>query len=257
VTVVKMEIADRDIVRGLEKGLAVIEAFDESRPKLSLTDVARITGLTRAAARRSLLTLTKLGYARYDGKFFVLTPKILRLGYAYLSSTTLPLRIQPFLEEISAAVGESSSAAILEEMEVVYVARAATRRIMSIGLSVGSRLPAYCTSLGRALLAFQPAEALDDYFRKVDLVPLTPRTKRSQRDIRRALAEVQTLGYALVDQELELGLRSIAVPIFDNRGTAVAAINVSAQAARITLEDMVRKFLPHLKRAQEALRQII
>jgi len=251
-----LEIADRDLIAGLGKGLAVIEAFDDSRPRLSVSDVARITGLTRAAARRYLLTLTKLGYTSFDGKFFSLMPRILRLGHAYLSASGFPSYVQPYLEQISAATGESSSAAILDDTEIVYVARAATRRIMSINLAVGSRLPAYCTSLGRALLAALPKEAISDYFRRVDLRPYTPKTKTKREAIMTALADVRTKGYAQVDEELELGLRSISVPVYDARGTVIGAINVSAQAARVTAAAMPREMLPHLRAAQEALRGI-
>jgi IclR family pca regulon transcriptional regulator len=170
----KTEFLERDMVSGLKNGLDVIEAFDDRRPRLSLTDVAQITGLSRAAARRYLLTLTRLGYAEHDGKFFSLTPKILRLGYAYLSSTSLPVRIQPFLERVSETTGESSSAAVLDDTDVVYIARSATRRIMSIGLGIGSRLPAFCTSLGRAILAWKDPAWLDAYFRRVPLEARTP-----------------------------------------------------------------------------------
>lgn len=245
------------MVAGLEKGLAVIEAFDENHSRLSLTEIAALTGLTRAAARRYLLTLTKLGYADYDGKFFSLTPRILRLGYAYLSSMALPARVQPFLERISEATGESSSAAILDKTEVVYIARSAKKRIMSIGLGVGSRLPAYCSSLGRALLAYQDEAFVDDYFRKVALARLTPKTKVTEKEIRAALQEVRAKGHALIDEELEIGLRSFAVPIFDSRDRIACAINVSAQAGRHAAETMVETFLPVLAEARAALRGII
>ena len=251
-----IEIPDRDLIAGLEKGLAVIEAFDETRPRLSVSDVARITGLTRAAARRYLLTLTKLDYAAFDGKFFSLMPRILRLGHAYLSSTGLPAMLQPYLEQISAATQESCSAAILDDTEIVYIARSATRRIMSIGLAVGTRLPAYCTSLGRMLLADLPPEALDQYFARVQLKPLTPKTKTTRAEIVASLEEAHTRGYSLVDEELELGLRSMSVPVFDKRGLMVAAINVSAQAGRASVDVMVSSMLPHLKSAQDALRRV-
>jgi IclR family pca regulon transcriptional regulator len=251
-----IEIPDRDLIAGLEKGLAVIEAFDETRPRLSVSDVARITGLTRAAARRYLLTLTKLDYAAFDGKFFSLMPRILRLGHAYLSSTGLPAMLQPYLEQISQATQESCSAAILDDTEIVYIARSATRRIMSIGLAVGTRLPAYCTSLGRILLADLPPDALETYFSRVEMKALTPKTKATRDEIVAALAEARAKGYSLVDEELELGLRSMSVPVFDKRGLMVAAINVSAQAGRATVDTMVGDMLPHLKAAQDALRRV-
>ncbi len=248
---------DRDSVAGLARGLAVIEAFDERHARLSLTDVAARTAMTRASARRYLLTLTKLGYAEHDGKFFTLTPRILRLGYAYLSSTTLPMRVQPFLERVSEATGESSSAAILDETDVVYVARSATRRIMSIGLGIGSRLPAYCTSLGRALLAHQTPERLDAYFARVELKRLAPKTLVSEPAIRAALESVREKGYALVDEELEPGLMSVAVPIHDNRDRIVCAINLSVQVARMPREEVITRLLPCLVAAGEELRRIV
>ncbi len=246
-------VADRDLIAGLGKGLAVIEAFDETRPKLSVSDVAKLTGLTRAAARRYLLTLAKLGYAAFDGKYFSLMPRILRLGHAYLASAGLPDLVQPYLEQISAATGESSSAAILDGDEIVYIARAATRRIMSINLAVGSRLPAYCTSLGRVLLAYMPEREMDSYFKRVSLRPVTPKTKTSKSAILDALAEVRKKGYAVVDEELELGLRSMSVPVFDRRGTPFVAINVSTQVVRVTASAMVKTILPQLLAARDGL----
>lgn len=248
---------DRDLVGGLERGLAVIEAFDAARPRMSLSDVAAATGLTRASARRYLLTLTKLGYADFDGKFFSLTPRVLRLGYAYLSSTALPARIQPFLERLSEETGESCSAAALDGGDVVYVARSATRRIMSIGLGVGSRLPAYCTSLGRAMLSAKDDAEIDAYLRTAELRALTPKTKIDPAALRAAVMEARAKGYALIDEELELGLRSLAVPIFDGAGRAVCAVNIGVQASRMTAEQLVEALLPALLRLQDELRRIV
>jgi IclR family pca regulon transcriptional regulator len=251
------EILERDVVGGLEKGLAVIEAFDERRVRLSLSEVAQIAGITRAAARRYLLTLTKLGYAEYDGKFFSLTPKILRLGYAYLSSMTLPTRVQPVLERISEELHESSSAAVLDDVDVVYIARAATRRIMSIGLSVGSRLPAYCTSLGRVLMAYKDPAWLDGYFERVALKRLTPKTVVAEEGIRASLAQVREQGYALVDEELELGLRSLSVPVIGTNGQLACAINISVQTGRMSAEELVREANPVLQSAARELHRLV
>jgi IclR family pca regulon transcriptional regulator len=251
------EVGDRDMVGGLQNGLAVIEAFDERRPRLTIADVARATGLTRAAARRYLLTLARLGYADHDGKFFSLTPKVLRLGYAALSAMTLPSRVQPWLERISAEVGESSSAAVLDDDEVVYIARSATRRIMSIGLGVGSRLPAYCTSLGRVLLAAQDEAWLDAYFARVALGALTPRTLTSALDIRTVLDDVRRAGHCIVDEELELGLRSVAVPVRDGSGQVRCAINVGVQTHRMTVQRMRDELLPRLRAAAGELSRIL
>jgi IclR family pca regulon transcriptional regulator len=250
-------VLERDVVAGLEKGLAVIEAFNETQPRLTLTDVARSTGLTRAAARRYLLTLVKNRYAEFDGKFFSLAPRVLRLGYAYLSSTGLSDRIQPFLEEVSEQTGESSSAALLDGLDVVYIARSGTSRIMAVDLTVGSRLPAYCTALGRVFLAFCAPAALAEYFKVVDLAPLTPKTKHSEPELRQMLDEVRAKGFALVDEELALGLRSIAVPIFDARAKLITAVNISVPAARMTAAEIIERFLPVLMTTQKELRLVV
>ena len=244
---------DRDFVASLEKGLMVIEAFDAGRQRLTLSDVAKLTGITRAAARRYLLTLTKLNYADFDGRYFTLSPRILRLGYAYLSSASLPARVQPFLERISEETGESSSAAILDGDDIVYIARSATRRIMSIGLGVGSRLPAYCTSLGRAILAYQPEVMIDSYVQRVRLEPRTPKTVTDKAAFRAVLDATRGQGYALVNEELEFGLRSIAVPVIEKNRRVTIALNLSAQAGRISAEEMKERFLPALKTASESL----
>ncbi|HZH10824.1 MAG TPA: IclR family transcriptional regulator C-terminal domain-containing protein [Microvirga sp.] len=245
---------DRDFVASLEKGLLVIEAFDASRPRLTLSEVAKITGITRAAARRYLRTLTRLNYADFDGRYFSLSPRILRLGYAYLSSTALPTRLQPFLERISEETGESSSAAVRDGDDIVYIARSATRRIMSIGLGVGSRLPAYCTSLGRAILAFQPPETIEAYLARVRLEPRTPKTITDKVALRAVLEATRQQGYAIVNEELEFGLRSIAVPLVQKNGQVTIALNISAQAARVPASEMEERFLPSLRSASEALR---
>lgn len=245
---------DRDYVASLEKGLAIIEAFEAGRPRLTLTDVAKLTGTTRAAARRYLRTLTRLGYADFDGRFFSLTPRILRLGYAYLSSAPLPARLLPFLETISQETGESSSAAMLDGDEIVYIARSATRRILSIGLGVGSRLPAYCTSLGRAILAHSPPDEIEAWLDRVRLDPRTPFTITDKARLLAELGTVREQGYAIVNEELELGLRSIAVPIRREDGTVRLAVNVGTQAARVEPSQMKERFLPPLRAAAEALR---
>jgi len=245
---------DRDFVASLEKGLAVIEAFDASRPRLTLADVAKLTGITRAAARRYLRTLARLGYAEFDGRFFSLTPRILRLGYAYLASAPMPARLQPFLETISKETGESSSAAMLDGDEVVYIARSATRRIMSIGLGVGSRLPAYCTSLGRALLSCRSDAEIEAYLDRVRLEPRTPFTVTDKAQLLTLLRETRACGYSVINEELELGLRSIAVPVRQEDGSATIAINVGTQAARVSQAEMSERFLPALQAASRAIR---
>jgi IclR family pca regulon transcriptional regulator len=241
----------------LDKGLAVIACFDARHPRLAIADVARATDLSRAAARRCLLTLTRLGYAAFDGKYFTLTPRVLRLGYAWLSSTALPQLVQPFLERLSEETHESSSASLLDGHEIVYVARSAQRRIMSVGLSVGSRLPGFCSSMGRVLLAARPSEEARTLMLNGGLQRQTPNTVTDIEALMGILAQVREQGHALVDQELELGLVSLAMPLLNARGEVVAAFNLSAQAQRHSALEMERLFLPRMRETQALLRPLI
>lgn len=247
----------RDLLGGLSRGLAVIEAFDHGRPRASIAEIARATGLTRASARRCLLTLVALGYAESDGRGFRLTPRVLRLGGAWLSSASLPELLQPQLEAVREATGESCSAAILDGAEVVYVARASTRRIMSVSLSVGSRLPAHCTALGRALLSALPEGSMEQLLAGLTPEALTAHTRTTRPAIRAAVAEARARGYALVEEELELGLRSLAVPVRDQRGRCVAAMNIGVQTARASDAVVEQKLLPALLAAAAELRRTI
>lgn len=233
-------------VQSLERGLAVIRAFDAAHPQLTLSDVARATGLTRAAARRFLLTLVELGYVRTDSRVFALRPQVLELGYAFLSALTLPQVAEPHLERLASQVHESSSMSVLDGDSVVYVARMATSRIMNVTISVGTRFPAHATSMGRVLLADLAQADLDAYLDRTDLCPLTKRTITDAGALRNALSAVARQGWALVDQELEEGLRAIAAPIHDRSGRVVAAVNVSTHASRTTLDEMRRALLPAL-----------
>jgi IclR family pca regulon transcriptional regulator len=237
---------DGEFVQSLERGLAVIKAFDEDNPELTLSEVARSTGLTRAAARRFLHTLVQLGYMRTDGRKFALRPKILELGYAYLSSLSLPEIAMPHLEQLVEKVHESSSVSVLDGDDVVYVARVPTKRIMTVAISVGTRFPAFATSMGRVLLAGQSDDWLDGYFASTVLRALTSHTIAEPTRLRRELARTRADGWALVDQELEEGLRSLAAPIHDADGRVVAAVNVSAHASRRTLDDLRNELLPPL-----------
>lgn len=233
-------------VQSLDRGLAVIRVFDGSRPQLTLSEVARHTGMPRAAARRLLLTLVELGYARSDGRLFALRPRIMELGYAYLSSASLPEIAQPHLESLAAEVKESCSLSVLDGDDIVYVARVATRRIMTVVITLGTRFPAYATSMGRVLLAAQPAAALDEYLRGIRLEPLTTYTITDAASLATALARVRQQGFAVLDQELEEGLRSIAVPIHDRGGIVVAAMNISTSTRRHTSSAIRSDLLPPL-----------
>lgn len=248
---------ETDFIGGFAKGLRVIEAFGEDQPRLSIADVSKITGLDRATARRCLLTLAELGYAEYDGKFFMLLPRILRLGHAYLSSTPLPTIIQPHLDRLADIVGESASASVLDGTEIVYIARASQMRVMSINLMAGSRLPAYCASMGRVLLAWLHEHEARALLERTERQKLTPFTKTEIGLVMTELSLIRGQGYAINDQELELGLRSIAVPVFNHRGTIVAALNIGAPVAHVETSDLVRRFLPVMLQIQSELRSLL
>ncbi len=237
---------DSDFVQSLDRGLAVIRAFGPDRERLSLSEVARATGLTRAAARRFLLTLVKLGYVRSDGREFSLRPKVLELGYAYLSGLALPDVAEPHLEELSARLHESSSISVLDGHHIVYVARVPTKRIMTVAISVGTRFPAYAASMGRVLLAALSADELDRYLAEATFEAFTERTVTDPERLREVIAEVRRDGYSIVNQELEEGLRAIAAPIHDSSGAVTAAINVSAHASRMGPDAMRTQLLPAL-----------
>jgi IclR family pca regulon transcriptional regulator len=236
-------------VQSLARGLSVITAFGPDTPELSLSDVARATGLTRAAARRFLLTLVDLGHVRQDGKLFRLTPRVLTLGYAYLSSLSLPGIAEPHLERLVREVHESSSMSVLDGHDIVYVARVPTSRIMTVAINVGTRFPAYATSMGRVLLAGLDEPALEEHLATLDLERFTDHTVASLDDLRARIAETRAHGYALVDQELEHGLRSIAAPVRNRHGKVVAAVNVSSHVSRVTRDRARKELLPPLLRA--------
>lgn len=251
-------------VQSLARGLDVIRAFDAEHHSMTLTDVAKRTGLSRATARRFLLTLAELGYVRTDGKHFELTAQVLQLGYAFLSGHTLTELIEPVLEELSSRLNESASASVLDGADVVYIARVHTRRIMRVGIAVGSRFPAYATSMGRVLLAHLEPEELDAALAARPLEALTPNTITDPGTLHSELATVRERGWCLVDQELEVGLRSIAVPVMSPDGTVAAALNVSMSTLPGTAPgggnraDEAMDVLPHLQQAatriEEALR---
>jgi IclR family transcriptional regulator, pca regulon regulatory protein len=250
------ETADREIMGGFAKGLAVIEAFGPERDALTISDVARLTGLDRATARRCLLTLVKLGYASANGKQFQLTPRILRLGYSYLAATPLARVAQPVLDHLSVATGESCSVSVLEGNEIVYMARSAQTRVLSIGLGVGSRLPAYCSSMGRVLLATLPeAEARLQLFNS-DRRKLTQHTRIGLDELMVELDRVRFQDFCIVDEELEIGLRSIAVPLRNRSGATIGAMNFGVQAARAPLERLQGDLLAALRRGQAEIRDL-
>jgi IclR family pca regulon transcriptional regulator len=246
---------DPDFMTSLARGLAVVRAFSQQRKRMSIAQVSVRTGIPRAAVRRCLHTLGRLGYvAADDDRHFTLRPKILALGHAYLTSTPLVASAQPLLDRVSAAVHESCSMAILDGDDIVYVARSSSStRIMSIDLAIGSRLPAFCTSMGRVLLAGLPSAELIDYLKRLRATPFTPRTLVTKDKLREAIEAVRDAGFSLVDQELEVGLRSIAVPVIDARCHVAAAVNISAQAPRVSVGDLEKRCLPPLRAAASEL----
>lgn len=242
-----MNTVDTPNVQSLARGLSVITSFHAERPKQTLTQVAESTGLARATARRSLYTLVSLGYADTDGTEFWLTPQVLELGYSYLSSQGLPEIAQPHLEALSRQLRESSSLSILDRTEVIYINRIPVRRIMAVTITVGTRFPAHGTSMGRVLLAGLAPDNLDDFFRSAELSRLTTKTIDDEASLRRELAKVAAQGWCIVDQELELGLRSVAAPVHDAAGDVVAAVNVSTQTAAYSLTQLKREVVPAVR----------
>lgn len=237
---------DPNFVLSLARGLRVIEAFEGHPEGLSVADAARRTGFSRAAVRRLLMTLELLGYAESNGRAYRLRTRVLKLGFSYLSSTSLSAAAQPILERLTEIVHESSSMSVLDDDQIVYLARSTSKRVMSVGLSVGSRLPAYCTSMGRVLLSALSESELAAYLERIELKALTPKTVTEEGLLRDIIRRVQTDGYALVDEELELGLRSIAVPVKTPQNRVVAAMNIGVLAARVSTAEMIHRFLPHL-----------
>jgi IclR family transcriptional regulator, pca regulon regulatory protein len=238
---------DPDFVQSLARGLDVLRAFDAAHPALTLTEVARRTELTRATARRLLLTFQTLGYMTSDGKLFELTPRVLDLGYAYVSSLQLPEIAQPYMEALSESVSESVSVAVLD------VARVPTKHVMSISLALGSRLPAAVTSLGRVLLAGLPAVEFEAFLATASWIPRTTRTIRFPDELRHVVSECRKLGFAVVDEELEDNVRSVAAPLTDRRGKVIGALNVGTSAARVSLADLHERIVPELLASAHAI----
>jgi IclR family pca regulon transcriptional regulator len=241
---------DPNFMASLARGLLVIQAFTPQTPQMTISQISVRTGLSRAAVRRCLYTLSKLGFAgAEDGQRYSLRPKMLTLANTYTATSTLASAAQPILERMSAALGESFSVATLDGEDIVYIARTTVTRVMSVDLHIGSRLPAFCTSMGRVLLAYLPQDQLEQYLQRATFTQYTPRTMTSPDKLRLALRNVRRNGYALCDQELEIGLRSLAVPVYAPNGRVVATVNLSGNAPRMPMLDMQTRFLPHLRAA--------
>ena len=249
---------DANFMASLARGLAVIQAFSMEKRQQTISQLSVKTGLSRAAVRRCLYTLSKLGFAGSDdSRHFFLQPRILSLGHSYISSMPLAASAQPVMRHLSEILHESCSIATLDGIDVVYVARINVTRIMSIDLVVGSRLPAFCTSMGRVLLANLPAAELESFFERVQFTSFTEKTIVSAEKLRQALRLVLRNGYSLVDQELEVGLRSMAVPIRNPNGKVVAALNVGVHAQRLSVQELQNRFLPQLQVAAQELSMLL
>ena len=244
-------------VTALARGLAVMRAFDAQRPQLTLAELARLVGLPRATVRRCLLTLQELGYVESHGRLFGLSPQVLTLAHAYLSSSTLPRVAQPFVERVSDALDQSCSVSILHGREVIYVARSTRRRMSSLHREVGTHLPAHCTSMGRVLLGALPAPELDALLAGAALPAFTPLTVTDPAVLRDRVAQVRRDGYSIVEEELEIGLRALAVPLCNAAGRPVAAMNVSTQASVTTRTELMRRFLPVMRSAAADMRPLL
>ncbi len=250
-------VVDRDYVIALEKGLAIIEAFGRLRASATLTEISEMTGNTKASVRRSLHTLCRLGYALQTGRQFQLAPRALRLGSAFVLSDDLTRLAQPILEMAAETTRESASMAVLDMQDVVFVARATHRRSLSVGLSAGARLPAYASATGRVLLAGQPKDWTLFILNRMNRPMLTAKTKTQIADVLGQIELAKQQGYAICDQELELGLRSIAVPISDRQGRVVAAMSLSVATSRMDIAKIIEKLLPELERAKQKLTVLI
>ncbi|TWH75897.1 IclR family transcriptional regulator [Azomonas agilis] len=245
---------DPNFMASLARGLAVIHAFQERKRQLTIAQISHRTEIPRAAVRRCLHTLMKLGYATSNGRTYSLLPKVLTLGHAYLSSNPLTVTAQPILNRLSEQLHETFFLATLEESEVLYIARSSTpQRLSTVDLSVGSRLPAYCTSMGRILLASLDDVVLDEYLDNIDLHIKTNRTLHSVNALRHCIEDVRRQGWSLVDQELEIGLRSLAVPVCSSGGQVLAALNVRTQTNYISRQELESRFLPTLLQASREL----
>jgi len=239
---------DRDFVSALASGLEVLQVFDAEHPRMTLSEVAAQANMDRAKARRFVLTLHALGFVKRVGRQFELTPKVLQLGYAYQASNQYRAVIEQYLGDITAELGESSSLGVLDGKDVVYVVRSSARhRLMAITLSVGTRLPAVYTSMGRVLLSQLPDKELDSFLDSVELTPFTPYAIKSVASLKEEILKARSQGFAIVDQELDSGLRSVAVPVYTSSNALLGALNISTNAARVDMETLMTVYLPRLQ----------
>ena len=237
----------RDWIAGLEKGLAILEAFDNDHPRLTPTQAAQLTGLTRTAARRYLLTLEHLGYTTSDGTLFSLTPRVLKVGWSYFDSARLPRAVQPFLQQITAAVGEPAYLSVLDAWELVFICRTGTSRVMNTGFVLGARVPAPLASAGVMMLASEPEDKVKAWLEDVVLTPYTPYTIMQQDRLLAEIRKAGAQGYALVEQQLQIGVRGVAVPLRDRHGKVIAALSVNMQIGEESAEQALERVLQVLQ----------
>jgi IclR family pca regulon transcriptional regulator len=247
----------RDLIAGLEKGLAVIEAFDQDRPRLTISEVATRCKLTRAAARRYLITLEYLGYVSSDRKMYSLSPKVLRLGQSYMHSARLPRIVEPELHKLAFSLKEASSAGVLDGDDVICIAATSAGRMVSLTLQPGTRVPAYCTANGRMLLSALPQQEVDGWIARQTLAPLTPHTVTDPAVLRDEIVRARLQGWCTADQEMEVGLRTLSVPLKNYRGDVLAALNISVHASRMSLAQLIETCLPPLLHTQTTLRSTL
>jgi IclR family pca regulon transcriptional regulator len=250
-----LPLSDRSFVASLQKGLDVLLCFDRAHPKLTVSDAARLSGLSPASARRSLLTLHALGYLTHDGKLFWMQPKVLLLANAYLASRPTPNLVQPLLDSLAERTRESASIAKLMGDHSIIIARSTARRSLTVGLRIGSSLPAYCSATGRVLLAGLAPRESAARVRAMTLEALTPRTATTVPAVLAQVEAARAGGYAVSDGELEVGVRSLAVPVFNRAGATIAALSIAVRADRMTMAEVQAAFLPALRRAQARLRE--
>ncbi|WP_238363537.1 IclR family transcriptional regulator C-terminal domain-containing protein [Casimicrobium huifangae] len=253
-TTVSLEVSRADMIDGLRKGLEVICAFDDTTPKLTQSELAQRLDLSRAAARRYLMTLSALGYMATDGKAFWLTPKVMRLGHSYLASARLPRTVMPVLQTLTNTIGESTNLAVLEDADAVYIGRVSAPKLLSTLIEPGTRLPAHTSAAGRLLLSYLPPDDLERWLARTPLGAFTPFTVTDKEALRRELTKVRKQGYCVTEGQFELGLRGVAVPLIDSTGAAVGAISASMAISSMTPAVSVRRCVPPLKAAAEQLR---
>jgi IclR family transcriptional regulator, pca regulon regulatory protein len=244
-----------DMIDGLRKGLEVICAFEDGTPKLTQSELAQRLDLSRAAARRYLMTLTALGYMATDGKAYWLTPKVMRLGQSYVASSRLPRTVMPTLHKLTEAIGESTNMCVLEGFEAVYICRVNAAKLLSTGIEPGTRLPAHTLAGGRLILSFLPEHELDLWLKNAKLIAYTPLTLIDKAQLKREILKMRKQGYGLAESQLEMGLRGVSVPLCDGAGRVVGALSVSMSTAAITQTAAVKRFVPALREAAEQLRE--